>query len=158
MAVYQVVTTPNEVLRTKAAPVKNINAGVIRLLDNMRDTLYAFDGVGLAAPQIGVSKRIIVIDAGDELIELINPEITAREGEQIGSEGCLSIPGTVGIVKRANKVTVKGLDRHGKEVFYEGEKLLARAFQHEIDHLDGILFIDLASDIRKDKPSRRDRS
>lgn len=157
MAVYQVVTTPNEVLRTKAAPVKNINSGVIRLLDNMRDTLYAFDGVGLAAPQIGVSKRIIVVDTGDNLIELINPEIISREGEQTGSEGCLSIPGTVGLVKRSNQVTVKGLNREGKEVFYEGEKLLARALQHEIDHLDGVLFIDRASDIRRDESGRRDR-
>jgi peptide deformylase len=158
MAVYQVLTTPNEILRTKAAPVKTINAGVIRLLDNMRDTLYAFDGVGLAAPQIGVSKRIIVVDIGDNLIELINPEIISREGEQTGTEGCLSVPGTVGIVKRYNQVTVKGLDREGKEIFYEGERLLARALQHEIDHLEGILFIDRASEVRKEDSGRRDRA
>ncbi|MGS0764654.1 peptide deformylase [Syntrophomonas curvata] len=157
MAVYQVLTTPNEVLRTKAAPIKTVNAGVIRLMDNMRDTLYAFDGVGLAAPQIGVSKRIIVVDTGDNLIELINPEIVSQEGEQTGSEGCLSIPGTVGLVKRYNQVTVKGLNREGKEIFYEGEKLLARALQHEIDHLDGILFIDRASEVRKEDSGRRDR-
>ncbi len=158
MAVYQVLTTPNGILRTKAAPVKTINAGVIRLLDNMRDTLYAFDGVGLAAPQIGVSKRIIVVDIGDNLIELINPEIISREGEQTGTEGCLSVPGTVGIVKRYNQVTVKGLDREGKEIFYEGERLLARALQHEIDHLEGILFIDRASEVRKEDSGRRDRA
>lgn len=158
MAVYQVLTMPNEVLRAKAVPVKTVNSGVIRLLDNMRDTLYAFDGVGLAAPQIGVSKRIIVVDTGDNLIELINPEIVSREGEQTGSEGCLSIPDTVGLVTRANQVTVKGLNREGKEVLYEGEKLLARALQHEIDHLDGILFIDRAHEVRRDNSGRRDKS
>jgi len=149
VAVYQIVTIPNDVLRAKAQPVKKINSGVIRLLNNMRDTLKAFDGVGIAAPQIGVSKRIIIVEIGDELIELINPEIISREGEQTGSEGCLSIPDTVGMVTRANRVTVKGLNREGEEVIYEGEKLIARALQHEIDHLDGVLFIDRASELRK---------
>ena len=155
MAVYQVVSIPNEILRSKALPIKNINSGTLRLLDNMRDTLYAFDGVGLAAPQIGVSKRIIVIDIGDNLIELINPEIISREGEQTGSEGCLSVPGVVGLVTRNNQVTVKGLNREGQEVVYEAEKLLARVFQHEIDHLDGILFIDRASETKTESPHRR---
>ncbi|MGI5911761.1 MAG: peptide deformylase [Syntrophomonadaceae bacterium] len=158
MAIYQVVTLPNEVLRLKAAPVKNINTGVIRVLDNMRDTMQAFDGVGIAAPQIGVSKRIVLIDIGDNLIELINPEIIFREGEQTGTEGCLSIPDTVGRVTRSNRVVVKALNREGKEVIHEGEQLLARAFQHEIDHLDGILFIDRAIDIHKPKTGRGDRS
>ncbi|MGR6835717.1 peptide deformylase [Syntrophomonas erecta] len=151
MAVYQVVVTPEEVLRNRAVPVKNINAGVIRVLDNMRDTMYAFDGVGLAAPQIGVSKRMIVIDTGNNLIELINPNITSMEGEQIGSEGCLSLPGVVGLVPRAQKVCVTGLNRSGEEVEIEASDLLARAFQHEIDHLDGILFTDKATEIRREK-------
>lgn len=151
MAVYQVVVTPEEVLRNRAVPVKNINAGVIRVLDNMRDTMYAFDGVGLAAPQIGVSKRMIVIDTGNNLIELINPNITSMEGEQIGSEGCLSLPGVVGLVSRAQKVCVTGLNRNGEEVEIEASDLLARAFQHEIDHLDGILFTDKATEIRREK-------
>lgn len=151
MAVYQVVVTPEEVLRNRAVPVKNINAGVIRVLDNMRDTMYAFDGVGLAAPQIGVSKRMIVIDTGNNLIELINPNITSMEGEQIGSEGCLSLPGVVGLVPRAQKVCVTGLNRNGEEVEIEASDLLARAFQHEIDHLDGILFTDKATEIRREK-------
>jgi peptide deformylase len=99
-----------------------------------------------------------VVDIGDNLIELINPEIISREGEQTGTEGCLSVPGTVGIVKRYNQVTVKGLDREGKEIFYEGERLLARALQHEIDHLEGILFIDRASEVRKEDSGRRDRA
>jgi len=151
LGVYQIVEEPADILRTPALPVKNINAGVLRLLDNMRDTLYAFDGVGLAAPQIGVSKRIIVIDPGDQLIELINPEIVSAEGEQVGREGCLSIPNVVGTVKRANRVMVRGLNREGQQVEYEATDLLARAFQHEIDHLNGILFIDKATDIRRVK-------
>lgn len=158
MAAYQVVTMPNEILRSNALPIKNINAGTIRLLDNMRDTLYASDGVGLAAPQIGVSKRIIVIDTGDNFIELINPKIISREGEQTGSEGCLSVPGVVGLVTRNNKVTVKGLNREGQEVVYEAEKLLARVFQHEIDHLDGIVFTDRASETRREPSNRRKKA
>ena len=158
MAVYQVVTMPNEILRNKALPIKNINSGTLRLLDNMRDTLYAFDGVGLAAPQIGVSKRIIVIDTGDNYIELLNPEIISREGEQTGSEGCLSVPGIVGLVTRNNKVTVKGLNREGREVVYEAEKLLARVFQHEIDHLDGIVFTDRASETQREPANRRKKA
>ncbi len=151
MAVYNVVTLPDEVLRQKAKPITNINAGVLRLLDNMKDTMYAFDGVGLAAPQIGVSKRIVVVDTGEEYYELINPEIIFREGEQTGSEGCLSVPGIAGIVKRAKKVIVKALDRNGQEINITANDLLARAFQHEIDHLDGILFTDIALSVEKEK-------
>jgi peptide deformylase len=152
LGVYQIIEEPDEVLRATALPVKNINAGVLRVLDNMRDTLYAFDGVGLAAPQIGVSKRIIVVDSGDQLIELINPEIVLAEGEQVGKEGCLSIPNVVGTVKRANRVVVRGLNRDGQPVEYDATELLARAFQHEIDHLNGILFIDKATELRRVKP------
>lgn len=150
MAVYQVVTLPNPILRARALPVNNINDGVLRLLDNMRDTMYAFDGVGLAAPQIGVSKRIIVVDTGDKLWEIINPEIISHEGLMTTSEGCLSVPGTVGRVNRAKKVVVKGMDRQGEEFTIEAADLLAKAFQHEIDHLDGILFIDKAIETRRD--------
>lgn len=150
MAVYQVVTVPDEVLRAKAVAVEKVNAGVLRVLDNMRDTMYAFDGVGLAAPQIGISRRIITVDAGDNLYELINPEIIYQDGEQTGKEGCLSVPNVVGIVKRAQKVKIKGLDRNGQEQIIEASDLLARAFQHEIDHLDGILFIDKAIETRRE--------
>lgn len=152
MAVYQVLTLPDETLRAKAAPVASINAGVIRLLDNMRDTLYAFDGVGLAAPQIGVSKRIVVVDPGDELYEMINPEIIYREGEELGTEGCLSVPNVRGIVSRSLNIKVRGLNRHGGEVEVEATGLLARVFQHEIDHLDGILFIDKATNVKRKRP------
>ncbi|MEN6349013.1 MAG: peptide deformylase [Syntrophomonas sp.] len=150
MAVYQVVTLPNDILRAKAAPVYKINGGVLRLLDHLRDTLYAFDGVGIAAPQIGVSKRIIVIDTGEEYYEVINPEIVEAEGVQTGSEGCLSVPGVVGRVKRAQKVVVEGQDREGQNLRIEASGLLAKAFQHEIDHLDGILFIDKAFETSRD--------
>jgi len=151
VAVYQVLTLPNQVLRSKAEPIERINSGVLRVLDNMRHTLYAEDGVGLAAPQIGISKRLVVIDIGDsQLIEPINPEIIMMEGEKAGNEGCLSIPGVVGVVKRAERVKVKALNRQGEEIQVEGSDLLARAFQHEIDHLDGILFIDKAIETRRD--------
>lgn len=151
MAVYKIVTTPDPVLRQKAQKVERINEGVLRLLDNMRDTMYAADGIGLAAPQIGVSKRIIVIDPGDQLIEVINPQIVHSEGEQTAREGCLSVPDLVGWCKRAQKVKVKGMNRNGEEIEMEATDLLARVFQHEIDHLDGILFPDKAIQTRKDK-------
>lgn len=151
MSVYDIVTVPDDILRNKANPVPRINEGVKRLLDNMRDTLYAFDGVGLAAPQIGVGKRIVVVDVGDNLIEMINPEIIDSQGEQTAREGCLSIPDVVGIVTRAQKVSVRFLNREGEEIQMEAENLLARAFQHEIDHLDGIMFTDKAVDIKNIK-------
>lgn len=150
MAVYQVITEPDRALRTRSKPVKNINDGVRRVLDNMRETMYAFDGVGLAAIQIGVPKRMIVIEAEEQFMELINPVITSRDGEQKASEGCLSVPGTVGLVNRAQKVTVQALNREGEEFTVEAEDLLARILQHEIDHLDGILFIDKATHLQED--------
>jgi len=151
MAVYKIITDPDPVLRQKSLKVTNINAGVLRVLENMRDTLYAADGVGLAAPQIGISKRIIIVDPGDNLIEIINPEITYSEGETNGSEGCLSVPGKVGWLKRAQKVIVKGLNRSGESIEIEAMDFLARILQHEIDHLDGILFPDKATRIRIDE-------
>ncbi len=150
MAVYKVLTEPDAALRTKSMPVKNINAGVLRVLDNMRETMYEFDGVGLAAIQIGVPKRMIVLDPGDNFLELINPVIVSRDGEKRATEGCLSVPGKVGLVNRALKVTVTALNREGEEVTIEAEELFARILQHEIDHLDGILFIDVATHLRED--------
>ena len=149
MAVYRIVEMGEPVLREKARPVPKITPNVIKLLENMADTMYDARGVGLAAPQVGVSKRVVVVDAGDGLIELINPEIITKEGMASDSEGCLSIPGVTGEVQRAARVTVRALDREGREVEYEGEGLLARAFQHEIDHLEGILFVDKAQNIKK---------
>ncbi len=150
MAVYQVLKLPDKTLRARSLAVKKINDGVWRVLDNMRDTLYAEDGLGLAAPQIGVLKRIIIVNTKEQYIELINPEIIEKTGEQIGVEGCLSVPGILGRVERAAQVKVKGLNRRGEEVVVSGDELLARALQHEIDHLDGILFIDKAIETRKE--------
>lgn len=151
MAVYEILTLDDPVLREKCVPVTKINAGVLRLLDNMKDTLYDADGVGLAAPQIGVSKRVVVLDIGEGIIELINPEIMEREGEQNGMEGCLSVPNTRGKVKRAKRVVVRSLDRNGDEYVIEGQDILARVLQHEIDHLDGILFVDRAEAVLKER-------
>lgn len=145
MAEYEIVKIGDPVLREKAVPVPKITPNIIKLLDNMRDTLYGdAKGVGLAAPQIGISKRVVVIDVGDGLWEMINPEIVAAEGEEIAVEGCLSIPGVLGEVPRAARVVVRALDRNGESFELKADGLLARACQHEIDHLDGILFVDKA--------------
>lgn len=144
MSVYQIVEIGADVLREKAKEVKEINSSITKLLDNMADTMYAANGLGLAAPQIGVSKRVIVIDAGEGLLELINPVILERHGEVIDTEGCLSIPKVTGDVARAAWVRVQGLNRQGQLLDFEAEGLLARALQHETDHLNGVLFVDLA--------------
>ena len=151
MAILEIVKEPAEVLRKKARPVTKINASVRKLLDDMTETMYAAPGVGLAAPQVGVSKRIIVVDPQDgsgQLYQLINPEIVKAEGRVEGTEGCLSIPGMVGDVWRYEKVQVVALDRTGKKVWIDAEGWLARIFQHEIDHLDGILYTDKCSNLR----------
>lgn len=142
MAIRKIVKEGDPVLRKKSRPVEDINSRIITLLDDMADTLYENNGVGLAAPQVGVLRRVVVIDDGKGLIELINPEIIYQDGEQEESEGCLSIPGRFGIVMRPNNVKVKALNRHGEEFEIEGTDLLARALCHEIDHLNGELFID----------------
>lgn len=130
------------VLRKKSKLVEKIDEKIIALLNDMADTMYHADGVGLAAPQIGILKRIIVIDVGEGIIELINPEIIEINGTQFGDEGCLSVPGKYGKVTRPKHVKVKALNRNGEEIIIEGEDLLARALCHEIDHLEGILFVD----------------
>lgn len=149
MAVFKIVEAGDDLLREKAKRVTKLGSTIEKLLDNMRDTMYANKGVGLAAPQIGVSKRVIVVDVGQGLVELINPEIIDVNGTQTDIEGCLSIPGVVGDVTRAAWVKVRGLDRKGAEIELEAEGYFARALQHEIDHLDGILFIDKATNLRK---------
>ena len=135
----------DETLRKQCKPMQKYDLRLWLLLRDMADTMYDAEGVGLAAPQVGILRRVVVIDVGDEhgLIELINPEIIATEGEQEGSEGCLSAPGRRGYVKRPNKVTVKAQDRKGKPFEITGEGLLARAFCHEIDHLNGVLYSDV---------------
>lgn len=144
MAIRQVVKIGDDVLRKTSRPVDVLNRRIITLLDDMAETMYAEDGVGLAAPQVGVLRRAICVDVGDEngLFQLINPEIIKAEGEQEGMEGCLSIPKRHGIVKRPARVTVRATTRAGKPIEIEAEGLLAVAFCHEIDHLDGMLYID----------------
>lgn len=142
MALRQIVQIGEPVLRKKSKKVEKIDEKIIQLLDDMAETMYDADGVGLAAPQVGILKRVVVIDIGEELIELINPEIIETSGEQIDEEGCLSVVGESGDVRRPNYVKVRALNRNGETIELEGEELLARAFCHEIDHLDGILFVD----------------
>ena len=144
MAVYQIVEIGAEVLREKAKEVKEVNSSIVKLLDNMVDTMRDAEGVGLAAPQIGVSKRVIVVQVDDKLVELINPVILEKEGANTAEEGCLSIPKITGDVVRAAKVRVQGLNRQGEMVDISADRLLARALQHEIDHLEGVLFVDVA--------------
>lgn len=161
MAIRIIVKDPDPVLREKAKPVTKLNASIHKLLKDMADTMYDAQGVGLAAPQIGILKRVIVMDVGDEhgLIEMINPEVVSQEGEQFGPEGCLSIPGMSGDVRRAAKVTAKGLDRDGNEIVIEGTELLARCILHEIDHLNGVLFTDLAEKMyRNEAPEMDDQA
>lgn len=144
MAIRKLLTIPedNDFLRKQSREVTIIDNRILTLLDDMKDTLYAENGVGLAAPQVGVLRRVVVIDIGEGLIELINPVICYKKGEQINAEGCLSVPGRSGTVARPEKVTVRALDRNGKEFELTGEGLLAIALCHEIDHLNGTLYID----------------
>ncbi len=142
MALRNIRLSTDEVLRKKSKEVKEINDKILELLDDMADTMYDANGVGLAAPQIGVLRRVVVIDIGDGIIELINPVIIETDGEQFGEEGCLSVPGKAGNVTRPNYCKVEALNRDGEKIIVEGEELMARALCHEIDHLDGILYID----------------
>ena len=144
MAKREIRLEHDDILRKKTRAVEKVDKRIITLLDDMAETMYAADGVGLAAPQVGVLRRVCVIDDGNGKIELINPEIILDEGEQDGLEGCLSFPDQYGKVKRPMKIKVRALNREGKLREIEGEGLLARAICHEVDHLDGKLFVDLA--------------
>lgn len=143
MAIRVIRTEEDPVLRKISKPVKEVTPKIITLIDDMLDTMYEAMGVGLAAPQVGILKRIVVIDVGDGPIILINPEIIEKSGEQTGDEGCLSVPGMSGQVTRPDHVKVKALNEDMEEVVYEGEGLLARAFCHELDHLDGHMYTEL---------------
>lgn len=147
MALYKIVDKSEPILRRIAKPVAKVDERTQTLMDNMVETMDHAQGVGLAAPQVGISKRVIVVRIDDELYTLANPEIIATSGYQDGPEGCLSCPGMAGNVKRAYRIRLKALDRNDETVFIEAEDFLARAFQHEIDHLDGILFLDKATGV-----------
>jgi len=145
MAIRKILTEGDPALRVKCAPVAAVTPGILRLLDDMVDTMREANGVGLAGPQVGVVRRVIVVETEPGTVyKLINPEIIASSGEQEGLEGCLSVPGESGCVRRPMKVTVRATDVEGKTVTIEAEEFLARAFCHEIDHLDGILYVDKA--------------
>ena len=142
MALRIIKTEEDPILRKTSRPVTEFNDRLFTLLDDMKETMYKADGVGLAAVQVGVLRRAVVIDCGDGFLELINPEIIKSSGRQKETEGCLSLPGKSGITLRPSKVKVKAQDRHGEWHEYTGEDLKAGCFCHEIDHLDGILFTD----------------
>lgn len=144
MAIRNIVKEGDEVLAKKARPVTEFNERLHTLLDDMADTMYESGGVGLAGNQVGTLRRVIVIDIGEGLIELVNPEIIEKDGEQESVEGCLSCPGEYGITRRPYYVKVKAQDRFGEEFEIEGEELLAKAFCHEIDHLEGIIYKQVA--------------
>ena len=143
MALRTIRVQGDPVLTKKSRPVEEMTPRISELITDMLDTMYDAMGVGLAAPQVGILKRIVVIDVGEGPIVLINPEILETSGEQTGDEGCLSVPGMAGQVTRPNYVKVKALDVNMEEQIYEGEGLLARAFCHEIDHLDGKMYTEL---------------
>ncbi len=142
MAVREIRVMGDEVLAKQCKPIKQITPRTILLIEDMLDTMYEAQGVGLAAPQVGILQQLVVIDVGEGPIVLINPEIIETAGEQVGDEGCLSVPGKAGQVTRPNYVKVKAFDENMEEVIYEGEELLARAFCHEIDHLSGHLYVE----------------
>ena len=148
MAILEIVKDPDPVLRQKAEPVTQVTKRIRRLIKDMLETMYSANGVGLAAPQVGVSERIIVVDVGEGPVALINPEINEASGKEIDVEGCLSVPETFGYVERAEEVVVTGLNESGRSTRIRAEGLFARALQHEIDHLDGVLFIDHAMEIQ----------
>lgn len=145
MAIRNIRVDDDPILRKTSRPVTEFNDRLFDLLDDMKDTLYKSGGVGLAAPQVGVLRRVVVMDVSEDrndYIELINPEITSVEGSQTGTEGCLSLPGLYGTVTRPMVVKVKAQNREGKWCLYKGEELKARCFCHELDHLDGVLYKD----------------
>ena len=140
MAIRNIVKIGDPILAKTSRKVENFDVRLWQLLDDMKETMYAANGVGLAAVQVGILRRVVVIDCGDGYIELVNPEIISSEGSQFEEEGCLSLPGESGITSRPAVVRVKAQDRNGKWCVYKGEELKARCFCHELDHLDGIVF------------------
>ncbi len=152
MAVLPIRKIGDPVLRSRSKEVEEITDKTRELIDNMIDSMEAADGIGLAAPQIGVLQRVIIVEIEDDLKVTINPVAVTKKGEAVAEEGCLSVPGKTGLVKRAEEVTITGLNAQGEEVKYELEGLKARAFLHEIDHLDGILFVDKALEVKEEEP------
>ncbi len=149
MAIRNVVQVGDEVLRQKCFPVEEFDGKLIKLLDDMKDTVKKEQGAGLAAPQVGVLRRVVVVDVEDGYFELINPVILSQKGEQSGWEGCLSVKGKQGVVSRPMKVKISYQDRNGEKRLLQAKGFFARAICHELDHLDGILYIDKATHVQK---------
>lgn len=149
MAIRNIITKENSLLRKKSRVVEKFDDRLATLIDDMIDTMYKAEGVGLAAVQVGVLRRVVVIDCGDGVMELVNPEIIERTGEQREVEGCLSLPGENGRTIRPLSVKVKAQNRNGRWCFYSGTELKARAFCHEIDHLDGVLYVDRLAPVQE---------
>ena len=143
MGIRKIMTVKEPCLHKVCRPVEKFDGKLHRLLDDMKETLLDANGVGLAAPQVGILRRVVVVDTGDEMLELVNPELLETSGEQEGAEGCLSVPGKYGLVKRPNVAKVRAQDRDGNWFEVEGEELIARCFCHEIDHLDGIVYTEV---------------
>lgn len=146
MAILNILKQGDDTLRKKSRPVERITQRTLTLLDDMHETLVKSEGIGLAAPQVGVLRRIVIVEVGEDRFEMINPEIIETRGEQEAIEGCLSIPDLAGLVKRPEYVKVRATDRNGNEYTAEGTGLLARCFCHELDHLDGVLYTDKATE------------
>jgi peptide deformylase len=144
MALRNILTDGNPTLKKVCRPVTAFDERLATLIDDMKETVVHANGVGLAAPQVGVLRRVVVVDLGDEIVELVNPRILEQEGEQDGLEGCLSVPERYGMVKRPMRVKIEAQDRHGDWYEYEGEELIARCFCHELEHLDGHLYTEKA--------------
>jgi peptide deformylase len=152
MALLPILEFPDPRLRTRAEPVEKVDADIRRLIDDMFETMYAAPGIGLAATQVNVHKRLLVIDISEsrkEPLALINPQIIARDGVEETEEGCLSVPGIYDKVTRAEKIRVRALDRDGKQIEFNADGLLAVCIQHEMDHLDGRLFVDYLSELKR---------
>ena len=143
MGLRKILTDKDPALHKVCKPVENFDRKLHKLLDDMRETLIDSNGVGLAAPQVGILRRVVLVDVGEEILELINPELLETDGEQVGPEGCLSVPGKYGLVKRPYWAKVRAQDRNGDWYEAEGEELIARCFCHELDHLDGILYTQI---------------
>lgn len=143
MGLRKIMTVKEPCLHKVCRPVEKFDGKLHKLLDDMKETLAEANGVGLAAPQVGILRRVVVVDTGEEMLELVNPELLETSGEQVGSEGCLSVPGKYGIVKRPNYAKVRAYDRDGNEFEVEGDELMARCFCHELDHLDGIVYTEI---------------
>lgn len=143
MGLRKILTVDEPALHKVCKPVTEFDKKLHKLLDDMRQTLIDSQGVGLAAPQIGILRRVVVVDTGEEILELVNPTLLQTSGEQEGAEGCLSVPGKYGVVKRPYYATVRAQDRNGNWFEYDGEELTARCFCHELDHLDGIIFTEV---------------